>query len=92
MYAVPPQAIYPELVTLLGSPDRCRAREPLVAAGHHPEALRLTDVVLASDPTNRPALETRLAAVEALFAQTTNINERGWFNGAGRALRAQLAR
>jgi hypothetical protein len=54
--------------------------------------LRLTDVVLATDPANRSALETRLTAVEALLAASTNINEKGWLNGASRALKAQLGR
>jgi glyoxylase-like metal-dependent hydrolase (beta-lactamase superfamily II) len=92
MYAVPPQAIYPELVSLLGGsgPIVTRAAE-LVAAGNHLEALRLTDVVLVGDPENQAALETRLAAVEALFAASMNLNELGWLNAARRALEAKLA-
>src|SRR6185436_11695293 len=67
MYAVSPQTTYRELVTLLGSPDPILTRAAaLVTAGDYAEAIRLTDVVLASDASNRPALETRLAAVEAL--------------------------
>jgi len=92
MYAVAPQATYRELITLLGGPEPVLARaQALVAAGRHAEALRLTDVVLASDAANRTALETRLAAVEALFAASTNINERGWLNAARRTLQARLA-
>jgi alkyl sulfatase BDS1-like metallo-beta-lactamase superfamily hydrolase len=91
MYAVGPQAIYPELVTMLGGPDPILTRAAeLTAAGRHAEAIRLTDVVLVSDPTNRPALETRLAAVEALYAASANVNELGWLNGARRALQATL--
>lgn len=91
MYAVSPQTTYRELVTLLGSPDPIVTRAAaLVTAGHHAEAIRLTDVVLASDASNRPALETRLAAVEALLAASTNINENGWLNAAKRSLEAQL--
>ena len=91
MYAVSPQATYRELVSLLGGtgPDR-RARGRARRRRRHAEALRLTDVVLAGDPANRPALEIRLAAVEALFAASGNINEQGWLNGARRALEAQL--
>jgi len=92
MYAVAPQATYRELITLLGGPEPVLARaQALVAAGRHAEALRLTDVVLASDAANRTALETRLAAVEALFAASTNINERGWLSAARRTLQARLA-
>jgi alkyl sulfatase BDS1-like metallo-beta-lactamase superfamily hydrolase len=91
MYAVSPQQTYRELVALLGDVAPIRARAAaLVAEGRHAEALRLTDVVLASDPDDRGALEVRLAAVEALFEASTNINEVGWLNGARRALRARL--
>jgi alkyl sulfatase BDS1-like metallo-beta-lactamase superfamily hydrolase len=91
MHGVSPQSIYRELVTLLGGPAPILARAAaLVTAGQHAEALRLTDVVLASDATNREALETRLAAVEALLAASGNLNESGWLNAARRALVAQL--
>ena len=91
MYPVAPEATHRELVTLLGGPDPILARAAaLVTAGSHAEALRLTDVVLAADPENRTALETRLTAVEALLAASTNINEKGWLNGADRTLRMQL--
>ena len=93
MYPVAPQVTYRELVTLLGGPEPILQRAAaLVTAGSHAEALHLTAVVLASDPENRSALETRLTAVEALLAASTNVNEKGWLNGASRALRAQLGR
>jgi alkyl sulfatase BDS1-like metallo-beta-lactamase superfamily hydrolase len=91
MYAVSPQETARELVALVGDTAPIVARAAaLVAAARPAEGLRLTDVVLASDPANRPALETRLAAVEALSATSTNINEQGWLNAARRALRRQL--
>jgi hypothetical protein len=34
--------------------------------------------------------ETRLAAVEALLAASTNINETGWLNAAKRSRESQL--
>lgn len=64
----------------------------LITAGRHAEAIRLTDVVLAADPANVAALETRLAAVEALLAASVNVNESGWLNAARRTLRMQLGR
>jgi len=71
MYAVSPQDTYRELLGLLGDPAPILARAAeLLAADRHPEALRLTDVVLAGDPANVAALQTRLAAVEALLART----------------------
>jgi glyoxylase-like metal-dependent hydrolase (beta-lactamase superfamily II) len=91
MYAVSPQQTHRELVTLLGDVEPIRARAAaLVAEGRHVEAIRLTDVVLASDPDDRGALEIRLAAVEALLAASVNVNEQGWLNGARRALRTKL--
>jgi len=91
MYPVAPEAVYRELLTLLGDPATVLARAgELVAAGRHPEALRLTDVVLAADPDDRDALTIRLAAIEALFAASGNINELGWLNAARRAIEAQL--
>jgi alkyl sulfatase BDS1-like metallo-beta-lactamase superfamily hydrolase len=91
MYAVSPATTHRELVTLLGGVDPILTRAAaLLAEGRHAEVIRLTDVVLASDAENRAALETRLAAVEALLAASTNINESGWLNGARRALRSRL--
>ena len=91
MYAVAPADTYRELLDLYGDPAPILARAAeLVTAGRHPEAIRLTDVVLAGDPGNVTALQTRLAAVDALLAASGNINERGWLNGASRSLRAQL--
>jgi alkyl sulfatase BDS1-like metallo-beta-lactamase superfamily hydrolase len=91
MYAVAPEETYRELLALFGDPAPIRARAAdLVAAGRHAEALRLTDVVLAGDPGDVTALETRLAAVEALFEASGNVNELGWLNAARRALRERL--
>ena len=91
MYAVAPETTYRELLTLLGDPAPVLARAAdLVAAGRHAEALRLTDVVLASDPDNVTALQTRLAAVEALYAASGNVNELGWLNAARRTIEEKL--
>jgi alkyl sulfatase BDS1-like metallo-beta-lactamase superfamily hydrolase len=91
MYSVAPEATARELVTLLGTPQPILTRAAdLVTAGRHAEALRLTDVVLASDPNNQDALETRLAAVNALLAASGNLNESGWLNAARRTLESRL--
>src|SRR4029453_9919211 len=93
MYPVAPADTYRELLALLGDPAPILARATdLAAAGRHAQALRLTDVVLAGDPENVAALETRLAAVEALFAATNNINELGWLNAARRQLQEEPRR
>lgn len=92
MYDTAPAETYRELVTLLGGTGAIAARAAeLVTLGRHVEAIRLTDVVLASDPNDHDALTTRLAAVEALLAASVNVNEQGWLNGARRELRARLA-
>jgi alkyl sulfatase BDS1-like metallo-beta-lactamase superfamily hydrolase len=91
MYSVAPADTYRELLDLYGDPAPILARAAeLVAAGRHAEAIRLTDVVLAGDSGNTTALQTRLAAVDALLAASNNINELGWLNAASRTLRAQL--
>lgn len=91
MYAVSPDDTHRELLALLGDPAPILARAAdLGAAGRHAEAIRLTDVVLAGDPENVPALETRLASVEALAAASVNVNELGWLNAARRDLRERL--
>jgi alkyl sulfatase BDS1-like metallo-beta-lactamase superfamily hydrolase len=92
MYAVAPETTYGHLVALLGGTTSILARAAeLQAMGRHAEAIRLTDVVLATDPHDQGALETRLAAVEALLGASTNINELGWLNAARRAIVEKLA-
>lgn len=78
MYDTPPSKIYPDLVRLAGGPD------PLVRLalqrfdeGKPVETLRLTDVVLASDPKNRPALEARVKALSYLKGHSKNFIETG---------------
>jgi alkyl sulfatase BDS1-like metallo-beta-lactamase superfamily hydrolase len=79
MYATPPAAVYPELVTLAGGAAAVAARaRQLVEAGSLLEGLHLADVALAADASHRAALEARLRALEALEAKSTNSNERGW--------------
>jgi alkyl sulfatase BDS1-like metallo-beta-lactamase superfamily hydrolase len=79
MYAAPPSVVYPDLVTLAGGPDPIATRAAaMLAADDAPGALRMTEAALSLDVTHLPALETRLAALQALRAATTNINESGW--------------
>jgi alkyl sulfatase BDS1-like metallo-beta-lactamase superfamily hydrolase len=92
MYAAPPSGIYPDLVTLAGGTDPVVTRAAdLLAAGDAPGALRLTEAALSLDATNVPALETRLAALQALRAATTNINELGWLVTAIEEVEARIA-
>ena len=54
-----------------------------------PTARAIADEVPDAD-VHAVELETRLAAVQALFAASRNINEQGWLNAARRALEARL--
>jgi alkyl sulfatase BDS1-like metallo-beta-lactamase superfamily hydrolase len=79
MYATPPAAIWPELVSMAGGAAAVGARaRQKVDTGSLLEGLHLADAALAADPGDRTALEARLRALEALDAESTNSNERGW--------------
>jgi alkyl sulfatase BDS1-like metallo-beta-lactamase superfamily hydrolase len=79
LYEVPASSVYPDLVKLAGGPAPLvnLALEKL-AAGKPVETLHLTDVVLAYDAKNGPALEARLKALNYLRERTDNFIEDGW--------------
>jgi hypothetical protein len=60
-------------------------------AGRYVEALHLSGVALASDPLFRPALETRLKALESLRTKSKNSNERGWLDYHIRVVKKKLS-
>jgi alkyl sulfatase BDS1-like metallo-beta-lactamase superfamily hydrolase len=79
MYATPPAAIHPELVSMAGGAAAVAARaKQLIDGGSLLEGLHLADAALAAEPGERSALEARLRALEALEAKSANSNERGW--------------
>jgi alkyl sulfatase BDS1-like metallo-beta-lactamase superfamily hydrolase len=83
MYEDPPSSIYPDLVKLAGgSEPLVQLASDKVKAGKPVEALRLTDVVLAGDPTNRGALGARLEALTYLHDHTENYIETGFLEHA----------
>jgi alkyl sulfatase BDS1-like metallo-beta-lactamase superfamily hydrolase len=92
MYDVPVSAVYPDLAKLSGG---ARAVAQLAAqhveAGRYVEALHLTEVALATDPQFRPALQTRIKALESLRAKSKNSNERGWLDYHIRLVRTKLS-
>ena len=92
MYDVPATAVFPDLTKLAGGagPVTNLAAEH-VAAGRYAEALHLTEVALASDPQFRPALQTRLAALESLRVRSKNSNERGWLDYHIRLVKKKLS-
>ena len=91
MYEAPPSSIYPDLVKLAGGPDAVvKLAMERINSGQPVEALRLTDVVLAGDTGNNPALQARLKALELLVSRCKNTNERGWLEYAVRTTKAKL--
>jgi alkyl sulfatase BDS1-like metallo-beta-lactamase superfamily hydrolase len=93
MYETPPSAVYPDLVKLAGGPERVSqlALERL-QAGNPVGALQLTDVALAFDPRNAPALNVRIKALEKLEEHCENFVEDGWLQyGIRKAKEALVA-
>jgi hypothetical protein len=62
-----------------------------VDAGKPVEALHLTDVVLADDQNNRPALSARLKALEYLRERSENYIEVGYLDYGIKAAKDKLA-
>jgi alkyl sulfatase BDS1-like metallo-beta-lactamase superfamily hydrolase len=93
MYDVAPLAVAPDLTKLAGGADAiARVAQQRVDAGQLVEALRLTDVALAAEPTNRASLEVRLAALQKLLAQSHNSNETGWLQYSVRKTQAAMGK
>ena len=92
MYELPPSSVYPELVKLAGGPEPLvKLALEKVATAKPVEALHLTDVVLASDPNNRAALEARLKALEYLRERCENYVEAGYLDYGIEKTKAKLA-
>lgn len=91
MYETPARAVYPDLVQMAGGPEEVAARaEALRQEGRLQEALHMADIALAADPENLTALKARLAAFEALRAQSRNSNESGWLEYGMTETRKQI--
>jgi len=91
MYESPAAEVYPDLVKLAGGP------EPLVRLalkkfeeGKPVETLHLTDVVLAYDAKNGPALAARLKALTYLREHCENFLEDGWLQYGMRDAKEKL--
>jgi alkyl sulfatase BDS1-like metallo-beta-lactamase superfamily hydrolase len=79
MYEKPASSVYPDVVKLAGGADAiAKTAMERAQAGEAVEALHLSDMALAADPSNRPALQARLKALEVLHSRCRNSNERGW--------------
>jgi alkyl sulfatase BDS1-like metallo-beta-lactamase superfamily hydrolase len=93
LYAVPPRAVFSDLVELAGGPEALAARAAShVAAGRPLEALHLTDVVLGAVPEHRGAREAALAAHALLLERSgaANLSENRWLESEIASARAAL--
>jgi alkyl sulfatase BDS1-like metallo-beta-lactamase superfamily hydrolase len=77
MYATAPRQSDAEIVRLAGGAAPVAARAEALVASDPALALRLTS---AAEPANRPALEARRHALQALLAASKNSNESGWLH------------
>ena len=92
MYDTPMSAVFPDLAKLAGGAEQVtKLAAQYVDGGRYPEALQATEIALASDPNFRPALETRLKALEGLRAKSKNSNERGWLDYHIRSVKKRLS-
>lgn len=92
MYETPPSSVYPDLVRLAGGPEPlARLALEKTDGGKPVEALHLTDVILACDPKNVPALNARIKAMEYLREHTQNRIESGWLDYGIRLAKEKIA-
>ena len=92
MYEVPVSDVFPDLARLAGGADALVAlATQRVTAGKYVDALHFTQIALSAEPNHRPALETRLQALQKLRAQSKNSNERGWLDYSIRNLQSKLS-
>jgi alkyl sulfatase BDS1-like metallo-beta-lactamase superfamily hydrolase len=92
LYAVPQDAVHPDVVELAGAKALVdRAREH-ADAGRPLEALHLTDMVLSVEPAGTSALEVRATALETLIERSRgeNFGEVQWLRACLAETREEL--
>lgn len=95
LYPVPVRTLYPELVTLIGEPEKIIALADDKQAASQPEqALHLIEIALTENSANRSALVVRLAALETLLERalqtTSNFSETGWLKARIQATQEEI--
>jgi alkyl sulfatase BDS1-like metallo-beta-lactamase superfamily hydrolase len=90
MYDVDAAGAYKDVVSLAGGAAAVAAKARSISADDPIRALHLTDVALAAEPANRPALEVRLQILQTLDRASVNSNERGWLQAGIRDVQARL--
>lgn len=78
LYGVPAEAVAADVVSAAGAPALIAAAAARLRAGQAAEAIHLTDLVLAADPTSSAARVTAAEAHASLLAKATNFWERAW--------------
>ena len=81
LYDVPPSAVWPDIVELVGGTAGLIERAQTHAEQRRPlEAIHLTDIVLAHSPADRDALRVKRGALEELLAASgrENFSEVQW--------------
>jgi alkyl sulfatase BDS1-like metallo-beta-lactamase superfamily hydrolase len=78
LYGVAPHSIAADIVHAAGADALVEAARTHTAAGRPVQALHLTDLVLAADPSHTGARVAAIEAHEALLAKTENFWEKAW--------------
>jgi len=78
LYGVAPASVAVDVVKAAGSEALVEAARRHVDEGRPVQALHLTDLVLAAEPTDNAARSVALDAHEALRASTENFWEKAW--------------
>lgn len=78
LYGVPPDSVAADVVDTAGADALVDAARAHVAAGRAVQALHLTDLVLAAQPTHAAARAVAADAHEALLGGTENFWEKAW--------------
>jgi alkyl sulfatase BDS1-like metallo-beta-lactamase superfamily hydrolase len=82
LYGVHPLAVAPDVVAAAGADALVAAAQAHLDAGRAPEALQLTDLVLAAEPGHGGATTVAVAAHRSLLGDTTNFWESAWLRRA----------
>ena len=92
LYAVPPSAVWGDLVELAGVEALVDRAGSHLGEGHPLEALHLTDMVLAVDPGHVRALQVTVEALEELLERSgmENLSEVRWLESEIAKTRASI--
>ncbi|WKG04011.1 alkyl sulfatase dimerization domain-containing protein [Mycolicibacterium sp. HK-90] len=82
LYGVAPASVAHEVVAAAGADSLIGAARRHVASNRPVEALHLTDLVLAAEPTNPEARGVAIDAHQMLLRDTENFWERAWLANA----------